>query len=92
MTLRSFLILLLVMIPFTSGAADIQKERKRMEALTKGLAKGEAIELRTLEIRARIYEPSVTYILDRTRLDVDYQEEEIRFEPRIAQPVLENRF
>jgi hypothetical protein len=88
---RSFLVLLLT-IPFAAGAADIQKERRRMESLTKGLAKGEAIELRTLEIRARIYEPSVTYILDRTRLDVDYEEEEIRLAPRIARPILENRF
>ncbi len=89
---RSLVTAVILAFPLALQAADIQKERQKMEAATKGLAKGQAIELHTLEIRARIYEPSVTYILDRTRLDVDYGEQEIRLSPKIANPVRENRF
>lgn len=84
--------LVIIFLPFLAFAGEIDEKRARMESLTRGLTKGDSIELRTLEIRARIHEPSVIYILDRTRLEVDYGEQETTFEPRIEKPIRENRF
>jgi hypothetical protein len=89
------LLIFILQIPLSFSVAraeEIEKEQEKMEAVTKGLLKGETIELRALEIRARIYEPSVIYILDRAKLDVDYGEQKIEFAPRIDQPIEENRF
>ena len=60
--------------------------------LTKNLSQGTPIELRTLEIRARIYEPQVIYVLDRSKIDVDFREEPVTFTPRIGDPIRENAF
>jgi hypothetical protein len=82
----------LLVFPTISFGEEIREQRERMEAITKGLSKGEGIELRALEIRAKIHEPSVIYILDRARLEVDYGEQKIQFLPRIQDPIWENRF
>jgi hypothetical protein len=48
--------------------------------------------LKALEIRAKIHEPKVIYILDRPKLDVEFKEEAIQFTPRTRDPVVRNRF
>ncbi len=62
------------------------------KSLSKNLAQGKPIELEALEIRARIYEPQVIYILDRTKVDVEFHEEDVHFSSRIVDPILENHF
>jgi hypothetical protein len=89
--LRAAALAAAVLSPPLQGS-EIEAERARMESLTRGLAQGEAIELRALEIRAKIYEPSVIYILDRAKLEVDYTEQPIRFKAKCLEPILENRF
>jgi hypothetical protein len=94
--MRSFRIVAAVISVFSFSApllaAEVDRQKEQMEQLTRGLAAGETIELRALEIRAKIHEPSVIYILDRSRLEVDYEEQTVRFTPRIAKPIRENRF
>ena len=68
------------------------ERRETFESITQELNAGAPIELKALEIRAKIYEPSVIYILDRTRLEIDYREKETGFSSRIQEPIVENLF
>ena len=82
-------------MPLSARAADPQEAKQRrnvIEALTGEMESGGAIELKALEIRAKIYEPSVIYILDHSRLEIDYRESDVRFSDRIREPILENLF
>jgi hypothetical protein len=70
---------------------QIRKRRKIFESLSQEMAGG-AMELKELEIRAKIYEPQVVYILDRSRIEVHFKEDALHFSPRIHQVVEDNRF
>ncbi len=84
--------ILLGLLPAWGFAQDIEEKRRTFEPLAREMASGEPIELKALEIRARIHEPNIIYILDRTELELDYREQEISFLPRISSPILEDRF
>jgi hypothetical protein len=71
---------------------DIDQRREFFEELTRGMTKGQILELRTLEIRARIHEPHVIYVLDRSRPEVTFKEREVQFSPRILTPIVDNQF
>ncbi len=76
-------------------AQGVNLEQKQLEALAKetiGLSPGKLIELEALEIRAKIHEPTIIYILDRPKLEIDFKENEVHFSPRISDPILLNRF
>jgi hypothetical protein len=70
----------------------VEAQRKQLESLTQKMGTGAPIELKALEIHAKIHEPTVIYILDRPKLDVEFEEKEIRFSPRIADPIMRNKF
>lgn len=60
--------------------------------LTKDMMRGSGLELKALEIRSKIYEPQIIYVLDRTKIDIELKEEEQHFTPRIFEPIEDNRF
>lgn len=79
---------------FSSQAEEsetIKKRRKIFESLSQEMA-GEAMELKELEIRAKIYEPQVVYILDRARIEVHFKEDSLHFSPRIQEVIEDDRF
>ena len=91
----AFLFLLGLAVSAPAGGADKKPDLQREEiiqSLSRELAAGRPIELKALEIRARIYEPQVIYVLDRAKVDVDFKEEDVRFSPRIVKPILNNEF
>ena len=74
------------------AAQKIEKRHKRLESIAKGMTQGKPIELEALEIRAKIHEPTVIFILDRPKLEIQFQKAEIKFTPRIYLPLVENHF
>jgi hypothetical protein len=86
--------LLILLLP-VCGSALAQEAKSREELfkdVSKEMVKGVPIELKALEIRAKIYEPQIIYVLDRAKIDVDIQDEKVTFLPRIAEPILDNTF
>jgi hypothetical protein len=79
---------------FVHGQEE-NKDAKREElfrSITKDISTERPLELKALEIRAKIYEPQVIYILDRVNIDIRFEEDELVFTDRIEQPILENEF
>jgi hypothetical protein len=68
------------------------KREELFRNLTKNRSTGAPIELKALEIRAKIYEPQVIYVLDRSKIDIDFREEPVKFAPRIEDPIRGNGF
>lgn len=82
-------VLILISLGVTnSNAAPDAQRQKLMEEVSKELSGGGPIELGALEIKARLFEPQVIYILDRSKLDVDLSDEKIQLTPRILEDVL----
>ncbi len=87
-------ILLTLMYSFSTLAEEskqIEQRQRVFESLSREMA-GNAVELKELEIRAKIYEPQVVYILDRSRIEVHFKEDELNFIPRISRVIEENIF
>jgi len=86
------LVLCTLLVSSFSYAQKIEKRHKRLESIAKGMTQGKPIELEALEIRAKIHEPTVIFILDRPKLEIQFQKAEIKFTPRIYLPLVENHF
>jgi hypothetical protein len=90
---RVWIFVLVLLVPsFVLAQEEMDQKRKQLENISRQMTRGAPIELEALEIRAKIHEPTVIYILDRPKLDVEFDEREIRFTPRISDPVAKNRF
>lgn len=70
---------------------SLQQRQRLFENLPQEMAR-QAMELKELEIRAKIYEPQVVYILDRARIEVHFKEDDLKFSPRIPDVIEENAF
>jgi hypothetical protein len=70
---------------------DAGRRRELFEQLSREMAGGAVLELKELEIKAKIYEPQVIYILDRAKLEISPGDEQPRFTPRIPEPVVDDR-
>jgi hypothetical protein len=68
------------------------EREQSIRAAVEELTPATAVELKALEIRAKIYEPQIYYVLDRAKIDVEFKEEEVRFSPRNSIPIEENLF
>lgn len=75
----------------SSLAQEVENQQEKFEALTRGLTQGKPIELKALEIRARIHEPTVIYVLDRPKLEINFPEPKTEFSPRIYDPIVKNQ-
>ncbi len=94
MTLKTFAFLILVTAfatPAISAEPPVERQQESYRALLREMTGEKAIELRELEIRAKIYEPQVIYILDRSRLEVFYSEDPVNFTDRIYDAVEDDR-
>lgn len=86
------LALCLILLTSTAWADEAKDRRDLFQSLTQDMRAGNQIELRALEIQAKIYEPSVIYVLDRAKIEIDFKEQDVSFSPRIMDPILENEF
>lgn len=93
--MNRFIFSLAVLAIFGSAFSQEVKSSKDQEEVFqkvgKELAKGGGIELKALEIRAKIYEPQVLYVLDRAKREIDLKEDPVEFSSRIEVPILSNR-
>lgn len=53
--------------------------------------KKSTIELKAIEVRGRLQEPTLIYILDQPELEIDpYRDDAVDFLDKIAEPIVEN--
>ena len=87
-----FLAFLFAPLPIEAEESEaLQRRRVIFESLSQEMGQG-AVELKELEIRAKIYEPQVIYILDRARIEVQLREDPLQLSPRIPQLIEEDVF
>ena len=79
---------------FTTFLASIQSssaEGKKPSLAREEILKQASIELKAIEIKARIYEPQVFYVQDRSKIELEFPERKNRFSDRIEALILQNK-
>lgn len=81
-----------MLLCFCSMAYANNTNLKTIREVSKDLGSGKVLQLEALEIRAKIHEPTLFYILDKPNFHIQFNDDDIQLSPKIPLPILRNEF